>query len=86
MICVMVLLISNLLVTLKLAKTTNCLKLSQQNKRLPCEAIPTRFVLEDPECADKLVRTMDLDNVRIRKSDIVEAERYSGNETGLESR
>ena len=32
---------------------------------LPCAAIPTRYVLEYPECADKLLRAMNVTNVRI---------------------
>ena len=32
---------------------------------LPCPAIPTKLILEDPECADKLVRAMNVTNVRI---------------------
>ncbi|GMU20508.1 MAG: hypothetical protein AMXMBFR13_06050 [Phycisphaerae bacterium] len=32
---------------------------------LPCAAIPTRFVLDEPECADKLLRVMNVTNVRI---------------------
>jgi len=32
---------------------------------LPCAAIPTRFVLDDPECADKLLRAMNVTNVRV---------------------
>ena len=32
---------------------------------LPCEAIPVRFVLDDPACVDKLLRAMNVTNVRI---------------------
>ncbi len=32
---------------------------------LPCAAIPVRFVMDDPVCADKLVRSMNITNVRI---------------------
>jgi hypothetical protein len=35
-------------------------------RSLPCEAIPVRFVLEDPVCADKLLRAMNVTNVRIQ--------------------
>jgi hypothetical protein len=30
-----------------------------------CQAIPTRLILEDPECADKLLRVMNVTRVRI---------------------
>ncbi len=32
---------------------------------LPYAAIPVKFVMEDPVCADKLVRSMNITNVRI---------------------
>ena len=32
---------------------------------LPCGAIPIGFVMEEPECADKLLRSMNVTNVRI---------------------
>jgi len=32
---------------------------------LPCGAIPTRFVIDEPECADKLLRSMNVTNVRV---------------------
>ena len=32
---------------------------------LPCAAIPTQLVLEDPACAEKLVRAMNVTNVRV---------------------
>jgi hypothetical protein len=30
-----------------------------------CDAIPTRLILEDPQCADKLLRAMNITKVRI---------------------
>ena len=32
---------------------------------LPCAAIPTRFVLEEPACAQKLLESMNVTNVRV---------------------
>ena len=32
---------------------------------LPCEAIPIRFVLDDPVCADRLLRAMNVTNVGV---------------------
>ena len=32
---------------------------------LACQAIPTRYILEYPDCADKLLRVMNVSNVRI---------------------
>ena len=33
---------------------------------LPCSAIPTRLVLEDPACAQKLLESMNVTNVRVK--------------------
>jgi len=32
---------------------------------LPCAALPTRFVLDEPECAQRLLEAMNVDNVRV---------------------
>jgi hypothetical protein len=32
---------------------------------LPCAAVPTRFVLEEPACAQKLLESMNVTNVRV---------------------
>jgi len=32
---------------------------------LPCAAIPTRLVLQEPDCVDKLLRAMNVTNVRV---------------------
>ncbi len=50
--------------------TVTMLKLTAELKRappraLPCSAIPTRLVLEDPICAQKLLDSMNVTNVRI---------------------
>ena len=30
-----------------------------------CTAIPVKLILEDPECADKLLKAMNVTNVRV---------------------
>ena len=35
---------------------------------LPCAAVPTRFVVEHPDCADKLLRSMNVTKVQIRSA------------------
>jgi hypothetical protein len=35
---------------------------------LPCAALPTRFVLESPECAQKLLEAMNVTNVRVHEA------------------
>ncbi len=37
----------------------------QAPQALPCGAIPTKLILEDPVCADKLLRAMNVTDVRI---------------------
>ncbi|MBU0718414.1 MAG: hypothetical protein KJ749_09215 [Planctomycetes bacterium] len=32
---------------------------------LPCAALPTRFVLESPDCAQRLLDSMNVTNVRV---------------------
>ena len=39
----------------------------------PCLAIPTRFILEEPECAEKLVRAANVTNVKILSQATVES-------------
>ena len=34
-------------------------------KDRPCLAIPTRFILEEPQCAEKLIRAANVSGVRI---------------------
>ena len=38
---------------------------SLQHESLPCKAVPVEFVIEEPECADKLLTSMNITNVRI---------------------
>lgn len=60
------LVLGNLLLTARLFAhiERTCLH-ADQKRSLPCSAIPTRFVLDDPECADKLLRAMNVTNVRV---------------------
>lgn len=41
------------------------LRVMQQPDQRPCLAIPTKFVLHEPECAEKLLRAANVSNVRI---------------------
>lgn len=36
---------------------------------LPCQAIPTKLILEDPACADKLIQAMNVTGVRVLPKD-----------------
>ena len=66
MVCVLVFLAVNLLITttLFLNAKKSPLMLSEREP-LPCRAVPTRFVMEEPECANKLLRSMNVTNVHI---------------------
>jgi hypothetical protein len=35
-----------------------------------CQAVPTRLILEDPQCADKLLRAMNVTKVRILSGNV----------------
>ena len=52
---------ANVMVMLRLASPQSC------NAAPPCAAIPRRFVMEHPDCADELLRSMNVTNVRVRR-------------------
>jgi len=71
MIALVVLVTANILVLIKIMGTLTAFSnLHQKGQSLPCPAIPTRLVLEDPACAQKLIEAMNVTNVRIRQEDI----------------
>jgi len=59
MVCLLVAVVVDLVVTMRLAvgMRVSAAQVCKQ-PALPCGAIPTRFVLEEPECADKLLKSM----------------------------
>jgi hypothetical protein len=66
MVCILVFVVVNLIMTIGLAvdtRTSAARVLTQPS--LPCGAIPTRFVMEEPECADRLLRLMNVTDVRV---------------------
>jgi hypothetical protein len=42
---------------------------SQQERQPPGLALPVRFIMQDPECAQKLLDAMNISNVRITRPD-----------------
>ncbi len=58
------LLVANLVVTGFLLKQSKAFSTGAR-RSLPCEAVPVRFVLDEPECADKLLRAMNVTRVRV---------------------
>ena len=59
------LLLADVFVTMKLSQEIEQTQLCAERRRaLPCEAIPTQFAMNEPECANKLLRAMNVTNVR----------------------
>ena len=56
----------NIVLTARVSASIEALRCDPpRTSRLPCPAIPTRLLLEDPACAQKLVDAMNATNVRI---------------------
>ena len=64
MVCLLVAVVVDLVVTMRLAVDIRA-SAAQVCKQ---PAIPTRFVLEEPECADKLLKSMNVTDVRVLSS------------------
>ncbi len=69
-------LVVNIFLTLGLREVEVCEPPEYPASPLPCAAVPTCFVMEHPECADHLLRAMNITNVRIQ--------RYNGTIPGQE--
>jgi len=65
-VCIVILLVANILLTAKIVLGLERLKSYEYRREsLPCQAIPIRFVTNEPECADKLLRSMNVSNVHV---------------------
>jgi len=64
LVLIAVLLVANLVMMGFLLKQGKAVS-TRTRRSLPCESVPVRFVLDEPECADKLLRAMNVTNVRI---------------------
>ena len=64
LVMIAVLLIANLVVMGFHLKQGNAVSMGA-HRSLPCEALPVRFILDEPECADKLLRAMNVTRVRV---------------------
>ena len=67
MVCIVVLLVINILLTAQGLKRLKSCKIHKES--LPCQAVPIRFVMDEPECTDKLLRSMNVTNVRVLPSE-----------------
>jgi hypothetical protein len=65
-ILILMILIVDLVFTIKLStEVKSTITDIQKDKLLPCAAVPTKYIYEEPECADKLLRAMNVTRVRI---------------------
>lgn len=65
-VCIVMLLVANILLTAKIVLDLERLKsFEHRRESLPCQALPVRFVIDEPECTDKLLRSMNVSNVQI---------------------
>ena len=64
--CILVIAIVNLLIGIRLFGDMRKIQSDAPSRQsLPCGAIPTQFVMDDPECADRLLKSMNITNVHI---------------------
>jgi len=64
-ICIIVLLANSVLMAISLVDIKKLLRSSVQDDPLPCKAIPVQFVIEEPDCANKLLESMNIHNFYI---------------------
>jgi hypothetical protein len=65
----------NVQLTMKLAERIDALPTQPIFKpNLPCGAIPRRFISEEPVCAQKLLESMNVTNVRVLSRDAAKAD------------
>jgi len=61
-----ILLVVNIILTsLVLSRPVEQIKCPVKSKSLPCEAMPIKFALDNPDCANKLLEAMNVTNVKI---------------------
>lgn len=65
-VCIFAIVTINLFMAIQLSRDVRKLQLLPQKKQpLLCGAIPTRFVIEEPVCANKLLESMNVSNIHI---------------------
>ena len=64
-----------LLIAVMADVTVRLLLMAEEKVPSRCLAIPTRFILEYPECAQRLVEAANVTNVRIVATDTFESRR-----------
>ena len=80
LIAFVVLMAANMLVLVKImGALMEFSSLHQKGQSIPCPAIPTRLILEDPICAQKLLDSMNVANVRILHTEVPVPQTGNGN-------
>lgn len=73
-------LVANLTLVIKLKQeVTSFQKEAPKRPSLPCAAIPTRFVMQEPVCAQKLIEAMHVTNVRV----LTNESQFGGFDSGM---
>ena len=65
MIAGLLLVVNVFLTSLVLSRPVEQVKCPVKSKSLPCEAMPIKFALDNPGCANKLLEAMNVTNVKI---------------------
>lgn len=63
-ICLVILTTANLVMTIKVLRDINAIPASPPKRSLACEAIPIRFALDYPDCANALLYHMNVTNLK----------------------
>ena len=85
-ILILMILIVDLVFTIRLsAEVKSTISDIQTDKSLPCAAVPTKYIYEEPECADKLLKAMNVTNVRVLTREKWTNETRSGITTAYQS-
>ena len=65
-VCILVFLMANVVMTLRLSLNMRQSSMNlEPREQLPCKAIAIRFVIEEPDCANKPLRSMQVTNLSI---------------------
>ena len=78
LIIVIILLTANLVITLiVLLRPTPQIQCPTMKKSLPCESVPLNWAVDNYECANTLLRAMNVTNVKFLPPGTTEALRYN---------
>ena len=88
LICILVVVAGDLVITVTIAEDMGKVQSAQPQRArgLPCEAIPIRFALDEPDCANKLLRAMNETNVNFLPRRSIESRPENGTDIHSENR